>query len=100
MDSTLVVQLTHLAGQLGMEARTVLIWWFLSRFGVHVLWAGVVVSSIFRMASILQALGRGQALLQILSGDGRTDPTASEYAAGQRVLLELRQGKTTSRTNL
>lgn len=42
MDSTMVHQIGDMAIKLGVEARTALVWWFLCRFAIHMLWAGVV----------------------------------------------------------
>lgn len=65
MDSTMVSQITHMAEQLGVQARTVLVWWFVARFAINALWAAVVMFGFHRITMVLARIGRGQQLLDI-----------------------------------
>lgn len=87
-DSTLVVHLTALAGQLGGQAKTVLVWWVLLRFAVPVLWAGVAVFFIVRASNLAASIGRGQQLLTIIGNGSVFRASDANYAKAQAVLLE------------
>ncbi len=89
MDSTMVIQLTHLAGNLGVQAKTVLVWYLAAQIGSNVLWALVVAFTVMRVTGILRSLGYGQAMVQAVQKiSGSNYPTAAEYARAIRLIVD------------
>lgn len=87
MDSTMVVQMTKLAGQIGQNATTVLVWWLVLKIGINVLWAAVVVFGLWRLSALLGTIGKGQQLLQIVGGGSAYAVNDSGFAKAQSALL-------------
>ena len=81
MDSTLVHQITDLASRLGMEARTVFVWWLLSKFCIHALWAGVLLLVVMRTLRLLGNIGNGMRLVDAVEKSSGTNyPDSMHFA--------------------
>ena len=93
MDSTFVHQIPEMVSTLGGQARFVLVWYFMLKFGVHLLWAAVVLS-VFRKALGLVKHGSDAMRLNsvLQEAAGTEHPKAQHYAAAERSILEALQG--------
>lgn len=95
MDSTLVVQLTHLASNLGVQARVVLVWWLALHLAVHVLWAAVVLFLIWRGTQLLRHVGSGMRLVDAVKEATDTNyPHSGDFARAVRLILDHWNDKT------
>lgn len=89
MDSTVVHQITDLAKNLGVQARTAFVWWILLRFGINALWAGVVVFALRQAFRVLGGIGDGVRLNRaVKEATGSSWPSAADYAKATRLIID------------
>lgn len=94
MDSTLIHQLPAMVSNLGTQARFVLVWYFALRFGVHILWACVLLVVVSKALGLVKFAGNGARLNRVVqSAAGMSYPNEQHYVAAEHAILEALEAK-------
>lgn len=89
MDSTFFHQLPTMVTTLGAQARFVLVWYFLLKFGIQILWAGVVLLVVHRALGLAKFGFQGTRLHRVLKAAAGTEyPKEQHYVAAETAIME------------